>query len=844
MKRFFSFSGKIFLFSAILMFCRTEIKSLLYAADDNVDSQGLQRVLVNNSDADNYLAVGLWSWVVPADVDEDGRTDLIVSCEDVPYNGTWYFRNASDNLLDPKFEPAKRLSRGIINTQPSWVEGKLRVLTPGYEYPNFLKTGVDEPVPLMSGKKKLPENVHFHNVRGNMWRFVDFDGDGKLDIIVGTDDWTDYGWDDAYDDNGVWKNGPLRGNLYLLRNIGTNEEPEYENPIMLKDVNGNNLETFGWPNPNLADWDGDGDLDILGIEFRDTLQYSENIGTRFEPQYKPFEPVYLEDGAPAAAELAMPTIVAYDWNKDGFQDVLLGDEDGRVALFVNTGRVKDRKPVFAPPFYFKQTPDVLKCGALSTPFGVDWDDDGDWDILCGNSAGYIFFIENLSGPNVDPPQWGTPVALGSEDNDSVLETTKKLLPPQASLVEIKRDGSKVIRIMAGPNGSIQGPCEPKWGYTTLSVADWDGDGLKDLLVNSILGNILWYKNIGVKGAPKLDQPRAVEVEWNGDAPKLAWGWRFPKGKELLTQWRTTPFAVDFNQDCLVDLIVLDTEGYLSYFERYRDENGELKLAAPKRSLVDAAGAPLRLNSNRAGGSGRRKICIVDYNKDGLLDILANGKNADLYLQTPASDELSHFIFAGEIDPRPIKGHSTSPTVVDFNGDGVLDPFIGAEDGHFYYKRADLELLKTRLLVYNSDELSVVSALKPSKLENGGKAFTNRDYVWINLAPEIEGREYLQTSGGVVSDVIVHAKKDIVLQTLIGLSAPTVHLPPSGVYTPSKSVGEKVVIDVAAQYTDAGKSPLTLLEKKLKAGEVWTLPVETWTGTLLLLPRNENTRQVP
>ena len=30
---------------------------------------------------------------------------------------------------------------------------------------------------------------------------------------------------------------------------------------------------------------------------------------------------------------------------------------------------------------------------------------------------------------------------------------------------------KEIRIMAGPNGSIQGPAEAKWGYTTGSIAD-------------------------------------------------------------------------------------------------------------------------------------------------------------------------------------------------------------------------------------------------------------------------------------------------------------------------------------------------------------------------------------
>lgn len=87
------------------------------------------------------------------------------------------------------------------------------------------------------------------------------------------------------------------------------------------------------------------------------------------------------------------------------------------------------------------------------------DFDGDGDLICGNSAGYIGFIENLDAGN--PPDWKKPELL-------------------------KADG-EVIRIMAGENGSMHGPCERKWGYTTLSVADWDGDGLKDILINSIWG---------------------------------------------------------------------------------------------------------------------------------------------------------------------------------------------------------------------------------------------------------------------------------------------------------------------------------------------------------------------
>ena len=129
---------------------------------------------------------------------------------------------------------------------------------------------------------------------------------------------------------------------------------------------------------------------------------------------------------------------------------------------------------------------------------------------------------------------------------------------------IAKAGGKTLRIMAGSNGSIQGPCERKWGYTTQTVADWDHDGLPDLVVNSILGKVIWYRNIGTRKAPKLAAAQPVEVEWPRGQPALKWGWMRPEGKGLLTQWRTTPVVVDWNKDGLNDLIMLDHEGYLTH----------------------------------------------------------------------------------------------------------------------------------------------------------------------------------------------------------------------------------------------------------------------------------------
>ena len=505
------------------------------------------------------------------DFDGDGDLDLVVDCPDKPSNGVYFFENTTGDTSKtplPVFKAGRLISKGVQMAEVSYVDGKPRVLTAGFEYPDFLNSGLDKPV-----KLPIPANVHSGKVRANMWRYADYDGDGALDVIVGAGDWADYGWDNGYDAAGKWTRGPLRGFVYFIRNTGTSAAPAYDKPV--KVIAGNQpVETYGWPSPNFADFDGDGDLDLLCGEFLDGFTYFENTGTRTVPVYATGRRLGVR------MDLEMITPVALDWDKDGDIDLIVGDEDGRVAFIANSGKFEGGAPVFAQPVYFQQEADTLKCGALATPVGVDWDGDGDTDIVSGNTAGYIEFFENLSGAKVAGPKWAAPRRLSVD--------------------------GKPIRIMAGPNGSIQGPAEAKWGYTTFSVADWDADGLPDIVLNSILGDIVWLRNVGTRTAPKLAAPQPIEVEWTSPQPALAWGWRKPQGKALLTQWRTTPVVFDFNKDGLPDLAVLDHEGYLAFFEREK-RDGKLLLKAPRRAFADETGAPLRLNAGTAGKSGRRKL---------------------------------------------------------------------------------------------------------------------------------------------------------------------------------------------------------------------------------------------
>ncbi|MBN2377830.1 MAG: VCBS repeat-containing protein [Sedimentisphaerales bacterium] len=642
---------------------------------------GLQRVKYNHPGLVVDLGVGLWAWPIPTDYDEDGDNDLLVSCSDKPCNGIYFFENTSGNVKLPIFKAGIYLGPAHKNIQPSYVDGELRLLSANYEICDYKKNNFTKreriyPTPWLHQHK---EN---RKIRANQWRYVDYDGDEIYDIIAGVGDWEDYGWDNAFDKNGNWTHGPLHGYVCFMKNLGSNHKPDYAPPIKLK-ADGKIIDVYGMPSPNLADFDNDGDFDLICGEFIDKFTYFANIGTRQKPLYAAGRRLVYND-RPIHMDLQMITPVAYDWDKDQDVDLIVGDEDGRVAFIENTGQIIADLPQFLPPQYFRQQAADLKFGALVTPVSFDWDSDGDEDLICGNTAGYIGFIENLDGGN--PPRWAAPEYL-------------------------EADG-RIIRIQAGDNGSIQGPCEAKWGYTTLNVADWDADGLADIVINSIWGKVQWFKNIGSKNLPLLAAAQPLEVEWSGKPDQPAWNWWIPKGNELVTQWRTTPVVIDLNRDGLNDLVMLDHQGYLAFFERVK-KNSKLILLPPQR-IFQAQGqskflqnhkpaqdqpqeklSPLQLNAGSAGASGRRKLCLIDWDLDGKLDLLLNSVNIN-FMKNVAEKE-GQFVFKdmGQVDTRILAGHTTSPTTVDWDKNGIPDLLVGAEDGHFYYLKNPHEKRKTK-----------------------------------------------------------------------------------------------------------------------------------------------------
>ena len=609
--------------------------------------------------------------------------DLVVICTDKPFNGTWYFENSGDvdpQLQLPIFRPARLLGKSAPSAGISYVTGQAVVTATasvkqgeifayrGNVYPDFLQSHFDRPTKLGAPERILTEPG---NIRQNQWKLVDYDGDGALDLTVGIDFWGDYGWDAAFNRFGDWTRGPLHGYVYLMRNNGTSASPVYAEPVRVQ-AGGRPVDPFGMPSPMWGDFDGDGDLDLLCGEFRDRFTYYENTGTRTRPDYAAGRPLAL-GGVPLVMDLCMITPTAVDFDGDGDLDLVVGDEDGRVALLEHTGRVSGGVPQFLPPRYFRQFAAEVKFGALATPYAFDWDGDGDEDLISGNTAGYVGFIENLGG---SPIRWAAPRYLTA--------------------------GGRLIREQAGPNGSIQGPAEAKWGYSILSVADWDGDGLPDLMTNGIWGKVVWYRNVGTRTAPRLAAGQPVEVAPGTKSPKPAWNWWDPQGREFVTQWRTTPQMIDWNGDGLMDLVMSDHEGYLALFARSRAADGTLVLGAAQRvfwgegvSVYNSNGQPqnresglLRLNDGVNGRGGRRTFCVADWDGDGTPDLLVNSNPNVNFLRGLGRDAAGRWRFRdeGPVSTHVLAGHATKPTVGDWDRDGIPDLLIGAEDGFFYQLR--------------------------------------------------------------------------------------------------------------------------------------------------------------
>ncbi|HBE69398.1 MAG TPA: hypothetical protein DDW52_14730, partial [Planctomycetaceae bacterium] len=201
------------------------------------------------------LGVGLWADPLPVDYDQDGDWDLLVSCSDKPTASVLFFENVSDDpaVKMPVFAAGVRVARAHKYMTASQLKEETVLMRPGaiIRRQSDGKFNFDSPTKV-SGSI-FPKGPEVLRTRANMWRMVDFDGDGDLDLYQGLGDWTEYGWDHAYDPDGNWLNGPLHGYVSVAINEGTDDKPNYADAVRVRAA-GREVDVYGWPSPNFCDF--------------------------------------------------------------------------------------------------------------------------------------------------------------------------------------------------------------------------------------------------------------------------------------------------------------------------------------------------------------------------------------------------------------------------------------------------------------------------------------------------------------------------------------------------------------------------------------------------------------
>jgi hypothetical protein len=328
---------------------------------------------------------------------------------------------------------------------------------------------------------------------------------------------------------------------------------------------------------------------------------------------------------------------------------------------------------------------LLYTGSLPVVNSVDWNRDGATDLVIGNSEGRLLFFEN-HGTTASPEfRAGEPVFAAGQE----------------------------IHVQQGYR-ALQGPDEARWGYLSPTVVDWNGDGLPDVVASDANAEHYVFLNVGPPptqpGTPRRDRARSV-ARRDGSQPAAAppdlaaAQPLYCDGLDVHGTWRVRPGAAMWGDR--MAYVALDDDDEFHLYFRIDDAN----LADGGKLLLEG-GTPIRANFLPAGGTGRAKFTLADWDRDGAMDLLVgtprHGSVPDperglpqsrglpgatvLWLRNTGTNAAPRFAFPRslQVHGRPVYfgQHECSVALTDLGGGDAPNLLVGDEEGriHFYHHR--------------------------------------------------------------------------------------------------------------------------------------------------------------
>lgn len=318
--------------------------------------------------------------------------------------------------------------------------------------------------------------------------FVDVDADGRLDIVAGNySAFAPFGAKDP--------------RIYYFRNTGTPSSPAFslEDDDFLA-MNAFSATAFAFT-PCFGDLDNDGDLDALVGEQFGHLFYAENIAGPGQPMH--FKPVIYDYQGINVGQASVPQIV--DLNRDGLPDLVIGERNGNINYFQNTGSATvphfNPDPAAPPNLFFLGLVDTRIQG-FTTGYSSPWvqEIDGVYRLFTGTETGRIESYSNIDGNlggafSLETETFGqikagekTHVSLADIDNDGKLEmavgnyrggisiykTDLDGPPPVATYQPVP--GKKLVDVFPNPARGVVVVRRINPGNTPMDIRVYDGLG--------------------------------------------------------------------------------------------------------------------------------------------------------------------------------------------------------------------------------------------------------------------------------------------------------------------------------------------------------------------------------